>query len=215
VLLDALVDYGGTLVFVSHDRYFVERLATKIIEIVDGDAVVYPGTYKEFLWHKEHPDETLSKPIPTAARQGRQDGQGRRDGSARGHAEAAAQHSRGEASASVRAGDGPPAPVQKSPPKTPHDDKKRADAAARKRERAAQARQAEIAALEKQIADCEAALREVEQTMASPGFYENREATQPTIERHQELMWQIGELMLRWEKLQSAQDLTGPDRIVI
>ena len=36
VLLDALVDYGGTLIFVSHDRYFVERLATKIIEIGNG-----------------------------------------------------------------------------------------------------------------------------------------------------------------------------------
>src|SRR5215510_9823992 len=57
VLLDALVDYGGTLIFVSHDRYFVERLATKIIEIGSGTATVYPGTYKEFLWHKEHPDE--------------------------------------------------------------------------------------------------------------------------------------------------------------
>src|SRR5260221_2828972 len=55
VLLDALADYGGTLIFVSHDRYFVERLATKIIEVGSGDALVYPGTYKEFLWHKEHP----------------------------------------------------------------------------------------------------------------------------------------------------------------
>ena len=36
VLLDALVDYGGTLIFVSHDRYFVERLATKIIEVGNG-----------------------------------------------------------------------------------------------------------------------------------------------------------------------------------
>src|SRR5262245_15249141 len=52
VLLDALADYGGTLVFVSHDRYFVERLATKIIEIGHGQAVLYPGNYKEFLWHK-------------------------------------------------------------------------------------------------------------------------------------------------------------------
>jgi ATP-binding cassette subfamily F protein 3 len=52
VLLDALVDYGGTLMFVSHDRYFVERLATKIIEVGNGTALVYPGTYKEFLWHK-------------------------------------------------------------------------------------------------------------------------------------------------------------------
>ena len=57
VLLDALVDYGGTLIFVSHDRYFVERLATKIIEIGNGTAIVYPGTYQEFLWHKEHADE--------------------------------------------------------------------------------------------------------------------------------------------------------------
>src|SRR5689334_4598051 len=52
VLLDALVDYGGTLIFVSHDRYFVERLATKIIEVGNGTAIAYPGTYKEFLWHK-------------------------------------------------------------------------------------------------------------------------------------------------------------------
>ncbi|HVG73649.1 MAG TPA: ABC-F family ATP-binding cassette domain-containing protein, partial [Vicinamibacterales bacterium] len=50
VLLDALEDYGGTLIFVSHDRYFVEKLATKIIEIGHGEAVVYPGTYAEFLW---------------------------------------------------------------------------------------------------------------------------------------------------------------------
>src|SRR6266536_3359737 len=61
VLLDALVDYGGTLIFVSHDRYFVERLATKIIEVGNGTALVYPGTYKEFLWHKEHPQEELQK----------------------------------------------------------------------------------------------------------------------------------------------------------
>src|SRR5436309_570025 len=55
VLLDALADYGGTLVFVSHDRYFVERLATKIVEVGHGRALAYPGTYTEFLWHKEHP----------------------------------------------------------------------------------------------------------------------------------------------------------------
>ena len=49
ILLEALEDYGGTLIFVSHDRYFVEKLATKIVEIGHGDAVVYPGTYTEFL----------------------------------------------------------------------------------------------------------------------------------------------------------------------
>src|SRR5204863_7458682 len=54
VLLDALVDYGGTLIFVSHDRYFVERLATRIIEVGGGRAESFPGTYQEFLWRKEH-----------------------------------------------------------------------------------------------------------------------------------------------------------------
>jgi ATP-binding cassette, subfamily F, member 3 len=53
VLLDALADYGGTLIFVSHDRYFVEKLATKIVEVGNGKATIYPGTYEAFLWSKE------------------------------------------------------------------------------------------------------------------------------------------------------------------
>ncbi|MDP2389815.1 MAG: ABC-F family ATP-binding cassette domain-containing protein, partial [Acidobacteriota bacterium] len=53
VLLDALADYGGTLIFVSHDRYFVEKLATKIVEIGNGSALLYPGTYEAYLWSKE------------------------------------------------------------------------------------------------------------------------------------------------------------------
>ena len=57
VLLEALEDYGGTLILVSHDRYFVEKLATKIIEIGHGEAVVYPGTYSEFLWSKRAREE--------------------------------------------------------------------------------------------------------------------------------------------------------------
>src|SRR5712691_311916 len=64
VLLDALIAYGGTLIFVSHDRYFVERLATKIIEIGAGTAIVYPGTYSEFLWHKEHPQGQVAQEGP-------------------------------------------------------------------------------------------------------------------------------------------------------
>jgi ATP-binding cassette subfamily F protein 3 len=53
VLLEALEDFGGTLIFVSHDRYFVDRLATKIIEIGGGQALLYPGNYEEFLWSRK------------------------------------------------------------------------------------------------------------------------------------------------------------------
>src|SRR3954466_12892983 len=69
VLLDALEDYGGTLIIVSHDRYFVEKLATKIIEVGHGQATVYPGRYSEFLWSKEHgavaPPSTPNSQRPT------------------------------------------------------------------------------------------------------------------------------------------------------
>src|SRR5215203_3690961 len=61
VLLDALAAYGGTLIFVSHDRYFVERLATKIIEVGKGTATMYPGTYESFLWSKEHAGDSGAK----------------------------------------------------------------------------------------------------------------------------------------------------------
>src|SRR5262245_65139267 len=52
VLLEALEDFGGTLIFVSHDRYFVDKLATKIIEVGHGGIEVYPGTYEQFLWSR-------------------------------------------------------------------------------------------------------------------------------------------------------------------
>src|SRR6185436_9000133 len=53
VLLEALADFGGTLIFVSHDRYFVDKLATKVIEIGGGHASIYPGNYEEFLWSRQ------------------------------------------------------------------------------------------------------------------------------------------------------------------
>ena len=43
ILLDALDAYQGTLVFVSHDRYFLDKLATKVAEIDAGILVVHPG----------------------------------------------------------------------------------------------------------------------------------------------------------------------------
>jgi ATP-binding cassette subfamily F protein 3 len=67
VLLDALEDFGGTLVFVSHDRYFVDKLATKVIEIGHGDALVYPGTYEEFLWSRKERERAAAEVSPSAA----------------------------------------------------------------------------------------------------------------------------------------------------
>ena len=53
ILLEALQHYSGTLLFVSHDRYFIENLATRVIEISGGGIADYPGDYEYYLWRKE------------------------------------------------------------------------------------------------------------------------------------------------------------------
>ena len=52
VLLEALEKFTGTLVFVSHDRYFIENLATRVFEIGEGEVRVFPGDYADYLWRK-------------------------------------------------------------------------------------------------------------------------------------------------------------------
>lgn len=52
-MTEALRDYPGTVVVVSHDRSFIGRIATKILEIRDGRADIYPGTYDDYLWSLE------------------------------------------------------------------------------------------------------------------------------------------------------------------
>ena len=53
ILLDALRAYQGTLVFVSHDRYLLDQLSTKVAEIADGHIQVHWGGYPDFIRAKE------------------------------------------------------------------------------------------------------------------------------------------------------------------
>ena len=52
-LEDMLMEYTGTLIFVSHDRYFVKKLAEKLISFEDGDAVWYDCGYDEYLLKRQ------------------------------------------------------------------------------------------------------------------------------------------------------------------
>jgi ATP-binding cassette subfamily F protein 3 len=192
VLLDALVDYGGTLIFVSHDRYFVERLATKIIEVGRGSVTVYPGTYAEFLWRKEHPVE--AGPSAPAGSEARPRGR------------AADPAPRQPASGKTAAAPAAPAAATVKPRSTPadRDDRKRADAEARRRSKEAEARRKRIDQLEARVTEIEDAIREIERVMSAPGFYDDRSAAQPIVDRHQSLLWQLGDLMHQWEELSSS-----------
>jgi ATP-binding cassette, subfamily F, member 3 len=60
VLLEAINNFTGTVIFVSHDRYFIDRLATRVFEVEDGKVHVYPGNYEDYLWRKEGGSASLA-----------------------------------------------------------------------------------------------------------------------------------------------------------
>jgi ATP-binding cassette subfamily F protein 3 len=183
VLLEALEDFGGTLVFVSHDRYFVDKLATKVIEIGNGGALLYPGNYEEFLWSRKQQfadTAVVAKETKTKVTQGKTD-------------PAPPQGTRGGVvSPKLRSSEGGPT----------YEEKKRQDAEERKARKAESTRKKRIDDLETRIAEREREIKEIEAAMSAPGFYENRDASKPVIDRHQALMWEVGDLMGQWETLQ-------------
>src|ERR1700749_680668 len=62
VLLDAIRNFSGTVLFVSHDRYFIDGLATRVFEVEDRRVHIYPGNYEEYLWRKQGgPDAIAAK----------------------------------------------------------------------------------------------------------------------------------------------------------
>ncbi len=67
VLLESLEKYTGTVVFVSHDRYFIDKLATRVFEIGGGHVEVYPGNYEDYRWRKEGGAEALTEAIHRSA----------------------------------------------------------------------------------------------------------------------------------------------------
>ena len=198
VLLEALEDYGGTLVIVSHDRYFVEKLATKIIEIGHGQALVYPGTYKEFLWHKEHGTGTRDPGSGIRAQTTSKADQQPKAPSRKPAPRAPSPESRA------------PNPASRVPSPDSREARKQQEAERRKRDREAQALQKRITDLEGRIAEREAQVKELEARMATAGFYDDREGSRQVVDRHQALMWEVGDLMAQWEALQEhAQEAQG------
>ena len=205
VLLDALMHYGGTLIFVSHDRYFVERLATKVVEVGEGRAVLYPGTYDAFLWSKgagaERPPSRTEggssgsrRGAPKAAAGTEADAHGSGRGRKEPQAGRAKDPGMGQAAAAeaVEAQD--------------YGARKRDQAEKRKRDKAHKALAARIADLEARIAVEEAAVKVLEATMSAPGFYDDHTTSKPVIDQHQALMWKVGELLGQWEMLQAEAE---------
>ncbi len=245
VLLEALEDFGGTLIFVSHDRYFVDKLATKVIDIGRRRRARLPGQLRGVPvepeatgWHgcpggreatgvrgarvprARVPAEPArarpraSKGLPRASTQTRE---------SRGASEAALSEapegpsrrgpSPGRTPPTVRRDGSRQSPkeaddAQAEPVTTiSYEERKRLESEARKARKALDARRKRIDDLEGRIAEREQAIKEIEATMSAPGFYENHETAKPIIDKHQALMWEVGDLMHQWEALQQTESV--------
>ena len=63
VLLDAIRNFTGTVLFVSHDRYFIDGLATRVFEVEDKRVHIYPGNYEDYLWRKQDGPEKVKQSL--------------------------------------------------------------------------------------------------------------------------------------------------------
>jgi len=79
VLLEALSKYSGTLIFVSHDRYFIDNLATKVLEVEDGRYQIFPGDYAYYLWKNEQAELTPEKNLQKESSKQVSDGRAARE----------------------------------------------------------------------------------------------------------------------------------------
>ncbi len=191
VLLEALEDFGGTLIFVSHDRYFVDRLATKVIAVGHGTVEVYPGTYEQFLWSRTHRTAVPDPPAPAK--------QPSRPGKNPTHPPKP-QGTKGPKAGILQV---LPVPANATAGQR-YEEKKKTDADTRRRRKAFEDRQRRVADLEARITERERAIKDLEAQMASPGFYDQREAADSIVSKHHQLMWEVGDLMNQWETLQES-----------
>lgn len=175
VLLEALKGFGGTVVFVSHDRGFIEQLATRVLELKPGEFKNYVGNYEfylEQLAKLENPEgKSLSLATATTASQ-----------------------SSAVASSATHSNGGNPrnAPQQEvSQNKLSWEEQKKRDAERRKIER-------EVEKLEVEIAELEAKKAELENKMAQPEVYSNGEKAKAVQREIEEVSNKLEETNLAW-----------------
>jgi ATP-binding cassette subfamily F protein 3 len=200
VLLEALEDFGGTLIFVSHDRYFVDRLATKVIAVGHGAVEIYPGTYEQFLWSRTHrPEAPAASPKRQETREATPGLKTRGSKDTQGSGKPATPGPK--TVGPVR----PTPPPPEQPAVDRYQEKKKADADTRRRQRQDDERRKRVADLEARITERELAIKALEAQMATPGFYEERATAEAIASKHHQLMWEVGDLMNQWEALQEPK----------
>ncbi len=176
-LVEALKTYDGTLIFVSHDRWFVEALATRVVEITKSGLADFHGTYSEFL--ERAGDDHLD-------------------------AEQVALRAKEEKREKRRGGNSTPPPAP-GPTKAPEPDQGLSNEERRRRANQRKALPRRRDELLTKIERTEAKKAELEARYAEPGFFESTSrADQDALRREQaEVESRLDRMMSEWEEVEA------------
>ncbi len=179
VLLDALKTFDGTVVFVSHDRYFVNGLATRIVEVEAGGLTNYYGDYEYYLEKKEKDD--VGATLRGCSVKG-------------GHTGLPLQADGGEI---ARTKTSSPSAL----PELPKEERKKGREEEKLRKREEQSRQKKMGEIEAEINRTEKEIARLEEEMNALGFFDDPERGKDGGERHATLNMQLEQLYAEWEGL--------------
>ena len=177
VLENALAQFQGTIVFISHDRYFINRIATKIVEVGGGLVTPYLGNYDDYLAAKER---ATAEVVPGTGEPGA--------------ARISERHSSGQPPA-------PPSPARRVQPARASGKESRRSGTATKEVRELRRRLEEV---EKQIHAFEARLAELGEALGDPAFYSDGERVRAVTAERKTAEEQVAWLMRQWEELSTA-----------
>ena len=219
VLEEALSGFTGTIVFISHDRYFINRIATQVVEVEHGHLATYLGTYDDYLDHKAAATSRTNgtgannpgaSRIPTGGKSGGAPRTRVDEGSARATRSSADGGSAGAISGSsqMRSPKQETLDTKKAPDKNPNTRKKD-----RPLEREIRSIKTRLAGVEAQIHELEARLQDIGLALADPDLYRDGERARDIAQARRDTEERVAWLMKEWEDLSvRLSEVSGESR---
>jgi len=198
VLEEALEQFDGTMLFISHDRYFINRIANKVVEVRDGRLWEYAGDYDYYLEKRaesREPRAERREPATTRA-------ESRVPTRERGWPRAASREPRQTERTLPNMREAAPKDQSREGARARTREERRVEAEARQRKsRAIAPLKARLKELEIEIAKIEARVRDLNDQMANPDLYRDAERARDVARERKALEEQAASLYGKWEEL--------------